>query len=162
MPPESDRFEIVCDDGAEFVRQDTRGCDVLLVDGFDKDGQPAQLCSSSFYRDCHARLKPGGILVVNLCDDYWKHGSILARIREHFEYTIDLPMKIGMNRIIFAFRDGRLLLDQAALLQAARNLDRAHPLSFSILANEILDGIKSLDRCPVDSIESYMRHSRFR
>jgi len=162
MPPESDRFEIVCDDGAEFVRQDTRGCDVLLVDGFDKDGQPAQLCSSSFYRDCHARLKPGGILVVNLCDDYWKHGSILARIREHFEYTIDLPMKIGMNRIIFAFRDGRLLLDQAALLQAARNIDRAHPLSFSILANEILDGIKSLDRCPVDSIESYMRHSRFR
>lgn len=159
MPPESDRFEIVCDDGAEFVRQDTRGCDVLLVDGFDKDGQPAQLCSSSFYRDCHARLKPGGILVVNLCDDYWKHGSILARIREHFEYTIDLPMKIGMNRIIFAFRDGRLLLDQAALLQAARNIDRAHPLSFSILANEILDGIKSLDRCPVDSIESYRSES---
>lgn len=160
MPPESDRFEIVCNDGAEFVRQDTRGCDVLLVDGFDKDGQPAQLCSSSFYRDCHSRLKPGGILVVNLCDDYWKHGSILARIREHFEYTIDLPMKIGMNRIIFAFRDGRLPLDQAALLQAARNLDRAHPLSFSILANEVLDGIKSLDRCPVDSIESDLHEAQ--
>ena len=41
MPPEGDRFEIVCDDGAEFVRRDPRNCDVLLVDGFDKDGQPA-------------------------------------------------------------------------------------------------------------------------
>jgi len=160
MPPESDRFEIVCNDGAEFVRQDTRGCDVLLVDGFDKDGQPAQLCSSEFYRDCHSRLNLGGILVINLCDDHRKHGSILARIREHFECTIDLPMKIGMNRIIFAFRDGRLPLDQAALLQAARNLDRAHPLSFSILANEILEGIKSLDRYPVDSIESDLHEAQ--
>src|SRR3546814_15156408 len=63
MPPESDRFEIVCDDGAEFVKRDVRRCDVLLVDGFDKDGQPAHLCSSNFYRDCHSRLKPSGILV---------------------------------------------------------------------------------------------------
>src|SRR3546814_5000914 len=39
MPPEDDRFEIVCDDGAEFVRRDTRRCDILLVDGFDKIGR---------------------------------------------------------------------------------------------------------------------------
>lgn len=154
MPPESDRFEIVCGDGAEFVRRDSRACDILLVDGFDKDGQPARLCSSEFYRDCRSRLNLGGILVVNLCDDYWKHGSILARIREHFECTIDLPMKIGMNRIIFAFRDERRPLDHAALLKTAGDLDRVHPMSFSLLANEILDGIKSHDRRPADSIES--------
>ena len=153
MPPESDRFEIVCDDGAAFVRRDTRGCDILLVDGFDTDGQPAQLCSSAFYRDCHSRLNPGGILVVNLCDDHWKYGAILCRIREHFECTIDLPMKIGMNGIIFAFRDGRLPVDHAALLQTARNLDHTHPMSFSFLANKILDRIKSPDRRPADSIE---------
>ncbi|WP_197412325.1 MULTISPECIES: fused MFS/spermidine synthase [unclassified Sphingopyxis] len=154
MPPESERFEIVWDDGAEFVRRDTRSCDVLLVDGFDKDGQPAQLCSSSFYRDCHSRLKPGGILVVNLCDDYWKHGSILARIREHFECTIDLPMKIGMNRIIFAFRDGRLPSDPAALLQTAGDLDHIHPISFLLLANEISNSIKSRDERLGDSFDS--------
>lgn len=154
MPPENDRFEIVCDDGAEFVRRDPRGCDVLLVDGFDKDGQPAQLCSSQFYRDCHTRLNLGGILVVNLCDEHWKHGSILSRIREHFECTIDLPMKIGMNRIIFAFRDGRLPSDHAALLQTAGDLDRIHPMSFSLLANEILDGIKSPNGRSADRVES--------
>lgn len=154
IPPESERFEIVCDDGAEFVRRDTGSYDVLLVDGFDKDGQPAQLCSSRFYRDCHSRLNPGGILVVNLCDDHWKHGSILARIREHFEWTIDLPMKIGMNRIIFAFRDRRSPSDHAALLPTASDLDRTHPMSFSLLANEILDGIKSLDGGPAHRVES--------
>ena len=143
VPPESKRFEIVCDDGAEFVARDPGRCDILLVDGFDKDGQPARLCSSKFYRDCRSRLNPGGILVVNLCDDHWKHGSILSRIRECFESTFDLPLKIGMNRIIFAVRDGLPCLDHAALLQAARDLDQAHPMSFSSLADEILEGAKS-------------------
>lgn len=160
MPPESDRFEIVCGDGADFVRRDARRCDVLLVDGFDKDGQPAQLCSSEFYDNCRARLSPGGILVVNLCDDHWKHGSILARIRQCFGFTIDLPMKIGMNRIIFAFRDGSPSLDQALLQQAACDLDRTHPMSFSHVAHDILDGIKSPDRWPVDCTESLVHQSQ--
>jgi spermidine synthase len=154
MPPESDRFEIVCGDGAEFVRRDSRACDILLVDGFDKDGQPAQLCSSQFYRDCRSRLNAGGILVVNLCDEHWKHSAILSRIKDCFEHTIDLPLKVGMNRIIFAFGEERLPLDRAALLQTACNLDRVHPMSFSLLANEILDGIRSPDRRLADSIES--------
>jgi len=154
MPPESERFEIVCDDGAEFVAWDPGRCDILLVDGFDKDGQPAQLCSSEFYRDCRSRLNPGGILVVNLCDDYWKHGSILSRIRGCFEATIDLPSRIGMNRIIFAFRDGRPSSDLDALLRNALDLDHAHPMSFLSLADEIAGRIKSLDHGPADGIES--------
>ncbi|WP_295322276.1 fused MFS/spermidine synthase [uncultured Sphingopyxis sp.] len=154
IPPESERFEIICTDGAEFVRRDGRRCDILLVDGFDKDGQPAQLCSSEFYRDCRSRLNPGGILVVNLCDDHWKHGSILSRIGRCFGYIIDLPMKIGMNRIIFAFRDEQPSLDRAALLQNACDLDHAHPMSFSSLANEIAGRIKSLDHGPADGIDS--------
>src|SRR3546814_8144377 len=64
-------------------------------------GLPAELCSSEFYRDCHSRLNPGGVLVVNLCDHHWKHASVLSRIRECFGVTIDLPVKIGMNRVIF-------------------------------------------------------------
>ena len=154
MPPESERFEIVCGDGAEFVARDPGRCDILLVDGFDKDGQPARLCSSEFYRDCRSRLNPGGILVVNLCDHHWKHRSILSRIRGCFGSTIDLPMKVGMNRIVFAFRDGQPSPDRAALLRNAHDLDRAHPMSFSSLATEIADGMEALDHRPVDSIES--------
>lgn len=153
MPPESDRFEIVCDDGAEFVARDPGRCDILLVDGFDKDGQPAELCSSEFYRDCRSRLNPGGILVVNLCDDHWKHGAILSRIRGCFGATIDLPSRIGMNRIIFAFGDGRPS-DLDALLQNALDLDHAHPMSFLSLADEIAGGVKSLDHGPADGIDS--------
>lgn len=146
MPPESDRFEIVCEDGAEFVRRDTRNSDILLVDGFDKDGQPAQLCALEFYRDCRSRLNPGGIMVVNLCDDQWKHASALSRIRECFGFTIDLPLKIGMNRIIFAFKDRGPSLDRAAFLKTASNLEQVHPMSFVSVAREIWGRINSLDR----------------
>src|SRR3546814_6660290 len=59
MPPEDDRFEIVCDDGAAFVKRDAGTCDVFLVGGFDQGGQPAELCSSEFLRDWHSRLNPG-------------------------------------------------------------------------------------------------------
>src|SRR3546814_12069879 len=31
MPPEDDRFEIVCDDGAAFVKRDAGTCVVLLI-----------------------------------------------------------------------------------------------------------------------------------
>lgn len=146
MPPEGDRFEIICDDGAEFVRRDTRNCDILLVDGFDKDGQPAQLCSLEFYRDCHSRLHPGGVFVVNLCDDLWKHRAILSRIRECFGPTIDLPAKIGMNRVIFAFKDKRPCLNPTEIEKIARDLDQVHPISFSSLASEVLSGVKYLDQ----------------
>lgn len=155
MPPEDDRFEIVCDDGAAFVKRDAGTCDVLLVDGFDKDGQPAELCSSEFYRDCHSRLNPGGVFVVNLCDHHWKHAAILSRIRQCFGLVIDLPVKIGMNRVIFAFRDERPNLNHATIQRIARDLDQAHPMSFSPLANEILRRLKSLDRTAAKAGSDY-------
>lgn len=138
MPPEDERFEIVCTDGAEFVRQDFRTCDVLLVDGFDSDGQVPQLCSSEFYRDCHLRLNPGGIFVANLCDLSWKHASVLARVREHFATIIVVPVEDGMNWVVFAFKDEQACLDRGAIRQIACSLDETHPMSFSPLAEEIL------------------------
>src|SRR3546814_16282997 len=48
LPPEGDRFEIVCVDGADFVRRDKRGCDYMIVDGFNRAGKPAQPRSATF------------------------------------------------------------------------------------------------------------------
>src|SRR3546814_21052748 len=72
--------------------------------------------------------------------------SILSRIRQCFGLVIDLPVKIGMNRVILAFRDERPNLNHATIQRIARDLDQAHPMSFSPLANEILRRLKSLDR----------------
>lgn len=138
MPPEDDRFEVLCEDGADFVRCDPRNCDILLVDGFDKDGQPGQLCSSAFYGDCHSRLKPGGVFVANLCDHHWKHAAVLARIRGCFGRSIVVPVEGGMNQVVFAFKDRHPCFDHGTIRRTARMLDQVHPMTFSLLAEEIL------------------------
>ena len=71
IPPDGARFRVLCGDGADFVRNHAGTFDVLIVDGFDLEGQAVQLGSQAFYDDCHARLAEGGTLVVNLwgCDE---------------------------------------------------------------------------------------------
>ncbi|KRA79726.1 hypothetical protein ASD76_17035 [Altererythrobacter sp. Root672] len=145
MPPECERFEIICGDGAEFVRRDARSCDIMLVDGFDTGGQSAQLCSSEFYRDCRSRLKAGGIFVANLCDLPWKHGANLTRLRECFEKVVVVPSEQGMNRIVFAFKDYPGHVDHGAIRQAARTLDQTHTMSFASLAEEIIGCLETSD-----------------
>jgi spermidine synthase len=66
VPADDERFAVIHADGADFVRQAPEFVDILLVDGYDMHGLPAQLCSQDFYDDCHRMLRPDGILVVNL------------------------------------------------------------------------------------------------
>src|SRR3546814_4023666 len=60
-----------------------------------------------------------------------------------------------MNRVIFAFRDERPNLKHATIQRIARDLDQAHPMSFSPLANEILRRLKSLDRTAAKAGSGY-------
>ena len=63
LPPDGERFRVVCADGADYIRAMNHTVDVLLLDGFDLEGQPRQLCSTAFYDYCFARLNPGGVLL---------------------------------------------------------------------------------------------------
>ncbi|MDO8413984.1 MAG: transferase, partial [Gallionellaceae bacterium] len=63
IPDDDMRFRVLLGDGAEWVADTTRQPDVLMVDGFDADGLPAQLCSQQFYDDCFASLADNGIMV---------------------------------------------------------------------------------------------------
>lgn len=142
MPPSSDRFEIIWADGSDFVAQDEQRTDILLIDGFDTGGQPAQLCSSEFYLHCRSRLNTGGIFVANLCDHAWKHGIVLGRIRECFEEVIVVPIEAGMNQVVFAFESGRSPVDYEMIHQVARKLDQVHTMSFACLAEEIISALQ--------------------
>lgn len=138
MPPRSDRFEIIWADGSDFVVTDQRSTDILLVDGFDSSGQPPQLCSLDFYRACRARLNAHGILVVNLCDHAGKNEPILRRLRECFGRIITISVEVGMNLVVFAFRDERDRFDREKLREAAMILQREHPLPMAGLVEKLL------------------------
>ena len=105
VPPDGARFQVLRGDGADFVR-DTQGrLDVLLVDGFDHEGQPPALCSQAFYDDCRAALRADGLLVVNLHTAHREFQRHAARLERAFDGEV---LRVGdqdcSNTIAFAGR----------------------------------------------------------
>ncbi len=108
VPPDDARFTVRCGDGAELVRQTRHAPDLLMVDGFDNEGQPPALCSQRFYDDCHDALQPEGLLVVNLYAGHPQHELFLARLRRSFDdQVLAVSDADCSNTIVFAFK-GRL------------------------------------------------------
>lgn len=106
VPPDGKRFRVLCADGADVMAQPGAPVDVLLVDGFNYDGQPEALCTQRFYDDCRARLADGGVMVVNLHADHDQCAAIVERIERSFEgRLVVVGAEAGGNLIAFAGRD---------------------------------------------------------
>ena len=58
------RTELILGDGVQFVADTRRPFDVIIVDSTDPFGPGEALFTESFYADCRARLRPGGIVVA--------------------------------------------------------------------------------------------------
>jgi spermidine synthase len=139
IPDDDARFRIVCADGADFVRHKTGAFDVLLVDGFDRDGQPRQLCSAEFYDNCRSALRPGGVLVVNLCADDTGYGSYIARISDaFFGKTLVVEAEEGDNKIVFAGKGADFPPSLKTLTERLRELEAKHPVELDRTAQKIL------------------------
>lgn len=107
VPPDDERFTVVRDDGAKFVRSGTARFDVLLVDGFDSQGQPAKLSSQRFYQDCHGLLQPGGVMAVNLHRGDPRFNMQVQRIQRSFGDAVLVVDDTDnqSNSIVFACKD---------------------------------------------------------
>jgi spermidine synthase len=107
VPPDSERFRVVRGDGARYVRRSTSRPDVLLVDGFDADGQPARLSTQRFYDACADLLAPGGMLVVNLHFGHARYDTLLDRISNAFDGALLVVGDSDLsNSIAFAWKGG--------------------------------------------------------
>jgi spermidine synthase len=113
IPTDDGRFNVVLADGAEFVQHTppgmAPGMDVLMVDGFDAEGQAATLCSQPFYDHCHQALADQGIMVVNLHHDHPEFDVYMARIQRSFEgNVIAIASREKSNTIVFARKGLRI------------------------------------------------------
>jgi spermidine synthase len=106
IPKDNRRFQILCEDGAKFVAQNSARFDVLLVDCFTEKYPPKELCSQAFYDNCKQALSDVGLMVVNLCVK--NHRRILSRIRKSFEGRIVVFTDKDGNDVVFACK-GQLL-----------------------------------------------------
>ncbi len=106
MIPDNDhRLTVLPCDGADFVAKQAGDLDVLLVDGFDLQGQPPALCSQAFYDDCARALAPDGVLAVNLHHDSPDYALCLARLQRSFAgHVVEAAALEKSNCIVFASR----------------------------------------------------------
>src|SRR5438270_7664050 len=58
------RFDLVIDDGMNFVAKTDRRFDVIIVDSTDPQGPGKVLFSSEFYAACKRCMAPGGVMVT--------------------------------------------------------------------------------------------------
>ena len=136
VPRDNERFKVLLEDGAEFVKRHSSSLDVLMVDGFDLTGQPPQLCSEIFYEDCHRALTPNGIMVVNLCELGYK--ASLRKIRGVFDDVLLCDCPDGTNRIVFARKSERLSRTLQPLMRRTKRLSALHSVDFDYVADQLL------------------------
>lgn len=139
IPGNDERFDVLCEDGADFVQRSANQFDVLMVDGFDREGQPAQLCSQEFYDNCHDALAPDGIMVVNLLGDVLETETYLDRIHLSFNgAVIVIEDAESLNKIAFACKGSLLDLPDQVLRGRLGNLESQHAVMLRTTMQVIL------------------------
>lgn len=124
IPDDDERFRVITADGALFVQTETPGFDVLLVDGFDHEGQPAALCSQRFYDDCFAALSADGVLVVNLHYDHPDYPLFADRISRSFSgHAVEVLSAEQSNSIVFASKGQAISPRNMSLSKSLSGLD---------------------------------------
>ncbi len=143
VPPDDARFRITVGDGAEHMAQSGGAADVIMVDGYDAESHVEELATPEFYDHCHARLAPGGVLVVNLWGGDRQFNDILQRIETAFpDSTLCLPARKPGNVIAFAFRDAPGPLRWEELNQRAAELTVTYGLEFPLF----VAGLRTMNR----------------
>jgi spermidine synthase len=137
IPPLGPRFHVLCDNGADYVRRAGPPLDVLLVDGFDRDGQPPDLCSSAFYDACRSRLADGGVLCVNLHRDEPSCQTWIDRIGTAFAGQMVLVEADASDNTIAFAAEAPFPPHFHTLVERLRQLEAAHPVALATTLRKI-------------------------
>lgn len=145
IPADDMRFKVLLGDGAVFVTDIANHSDVLIVDGFDADGLPAQLSSQQFYDDCFASLADGGIMVANLWGNYTHCNECLARIRNRFAgKLVVVDAEDSPNRIAIALKNIEFPPSLSTIQRHAKLLCSSHPLNFQKKSNKLISVLPAI------------------
>lgn len=124
VPADDERFKVRRGDGADFVRFPPYKVDMLMVDGFDSEGQPPALCSQRFYDNCREALQPDGLMVVNLHSGHRHFDSFVSRIQRSFgDEVVVVPDVDCSNSIVFACKGLLMRKFKPAALRRPAGMD---------------------------------------
>jgi spermidine synthase len=143
VPADDARFEVIIGDGAEFVQRPQVATDLIMADGYDGDSHVEAVSTLAFYRDCHERLNPRGMLVVNLWGGDREFNDTVKRIEQAFpQGTLCLPAEKPGNVIVFGFRGPAERVTWAALQARAAVLEARYELGFT----RFVEGLRKMNQ----------------
>src|SRR6185436_6746505 len=76
------RFDLIIDDGMNYVARTDRRFDAIIVDSTDPQGPGKVLFSERFYRACKGCLAAGGVLVTQNGVPIVQSGELVSSIRK--------------------------------------------------------------------------------
>ncbi len=136
LPEDPKRLNIVIADGAQFIANNDKSYDLILVDGFDENARPGELDTLPFYQMCRARLNNNGIMAVNRLGRSRGYAASLQRLRDAFDArALAFPSCDSGNVIALAATGDQIrigledLKEQAALLKEKTGLNLLPTLS---------------------------------
>jgi spermidine synthase len=135
IPPDDARFRIYCADGADYIAARENSDDVIIVDGFDLEGQAPSLCTEAFYHNCYRALRNNGVMAVNLSENAKQHAGFIKRMRKCFaDRVMVVAAEDCTNKVVFAIKQSadatRNSFSEKMLLSRAARLDKQHPIAF--------------------------------
>lgn len=139
LPPMGDRLQVEIAEGSDWMATSTDQFDLILIDGFDADGDTGALESLSFYQHCRARLAEGGLLVCNFLSrspHFLK--SCLSLDAAFHGQTRLLPQTPGGNVIALGALAPTVQLDEALLKERVAQLNTETGLDLMPLAERIV------------------------
>lgn len=103
IPADDPHFRIIHGDAVDHVRTLSAAADVILVDGYTRDGMPSALGSAEFYADCRRALRENGVLAANLHRNDGAYWNTIRHLASAFDQqTCRLKSVAGSNHIYFA------------------------------------------------------------
>ena len=142
IPPDDARFRVLLGDGATWITDTSDQPDVLIADGFDATGLPAQLSSPKFYDDCFKSLACNGMMVVNLWSAYPRYDECVSRIRKSFAGNlIIIQAEDNDNHIVIAVKSAEFPPASVAIWRHAQALGMTHPLNFQAKSHKLIQAL---------------------
>lgn len=106
IPVDNERFRVIHDDAARYIKNCPFRPDVILMDAFDRNGFSASIESREFYQKARDILSPNGILVANLAGSRNERLIHLNSVQEAFDdHLLILQVGDDGNHVVVAFRN---------------------------------------------------------
>jgi spermidine synthase len=110
------RFDLVIDDGMNFVAKTDRRFDVIIVDSTDPQGPGKVLFSRKFYAACKRAMRTGGVMVTQNGVPFLQPGELVSSVG-HFRklfaegscYVAAIPTYVGGHMAMGWATDNRRL-----------------------------------------------------